>query len=78
MEPIAAIKISARSQELSCGSGISIYPPSQDAFNVVWMLLSAVLFLAGSAHASLAGAALLAKLGILGAIAAIAFLAAFS
>ena len=45
---------------------------------LVWMLLSAVLFLAGAAHAALAGAALLAKIGILGAIAAIAFIAAFS
>jgi hypothetical protein len=45
---------------------------------LVWMLLSAVLFLAGAAHAALAGAALFAKVGILGAIAAIAFIAAFS
>ena len=45
---------------------------------VVWMLLSAVLFLAGAAHASLAGAMMVAKVGVLGAIAAIAFIAAFS
>jgi hypothetical protein len=49
-------------------------PPSM----VVWMLLSAVLFLAGAAHASLAGAMMVAKVGVLGAIAAIAFIAAFS
>ena len=51
-----------------------IKPPSM----VVWMLLSAVLFLAGAAHASSAGAMMVAKIGVLGAIAAIAFLAAFS
>jgi hypothetical protein len=45
---------------------------------VIWMLLSAVLFLAGAAHASLAGAMMVAKVGVLGAIAAIAFIAAFS
>ena len=45
---------------------------------VVWMLLSAVLFLAGAAHASLVGATMLAKIGVLGAIAAIAVIAAFS
>jgi hypothetical protein len=45
---------------------------------VVCMLLSAVLFLAGAAHASLAGATMLAKIGVLGAIAAIAVIAAFS
>jgi hypothetical protein len=49
-------------------------PPSM----VVWMLLSAVLFLAGAAHASSVGAAMLAKIGVLGAIAAIAVIAAFS
>jgi hypothetical protein len=49
-------------------------PPSM----VVWMLLSAVLFLAGAAHASMAGAMIFAKVGVLGAIAAIAFIAAFS
>jgi hypothetical protein len=49
-------------------------PPSM----VVWMLLSAVLFLAGAAHASLAGATMVAKIGVLGATAAIAFIAAFS
>jgi hypothetical protein len=49
-------------------------PPSM----VVWMLLSAVLFLAGAAHASMAGAMMVAKVGVLGAIAAIAFIAAFS
>jgi hypothetical protein len=51
-----------------------ITPPSM----VVWMLLSAVLFLAGAAHASLAGAMMVAKVGVLGAVAAIAFIAAFS
>jgi hypothetical protein len=45
---------------------------------VVWMLLSAVLFLAGAAHASMAGAMTVAKIGVLGATAAIAFIAAFS
>ncbi len=45
---------------------------------VVWMLLSAVLYLAGAAHASMAGAMMVAKIGVLGAIAAIAFIAAFS
>lgn len=45
---------------------------------LVWMLLSAVLFLAGAAHASHAGAQLLAKIGVMGAIAAVAFIAAFS
>jgi hypothetical protein len=45
---------------------------------VVWMLLRAVLFLAGAAHASMAGAMTVAKVGVLGAIAAIAFIAAFS
>jgi len=45
---------------------------------VVWMLLSAVLFLAGAAHASMAGAMMVAKVGVLGAISAIAFIAAFS
>ena len=45
---------------------------------VVWMLLSAVLFLAGAAYASLVGATMLAKIGVLGAIAAIAVIAAFS
>jgi hypothetical protein len=45
---------------------------------VVWMLLSAVLFLAGAAHASGVGAAMLAKIGVLGAIAAIAVIAAYS
>jgi hypothetical protein len=49
-------------------------PPSM----VVWMLLSAVLFLAGAAHASMAGSMMVAKIGVLGAIAAIAFIAAFS
>jgi hypothetical protein len=49
-------------------------PPSM----VMWMLLSAVLFLTGAAHASLAGATMLAKIGVLGAIAAIAVIAAFS
>lgn len=44
----------------------------------IWMLLSAVLFLTGAVHASMAGAAMVAKIGILGAIAAVAFLAAFS
>jgi len=44
---------------------------------LVWMLLSAGLFLAGAAHASHVGAGLLAKFGIVGAIAAIAFIAAF-
>lgn len=45
---------------------------------VVWMLLSAVLFLAGAAQASHAGTVLLAKVGVVGAIAAVAFIAAFS
>lgn len=45
---------------------------------VVWMLLSAVLFLAGAAHASMSGAMMVAKIGVLGAIAAVAFIAAFS
>ncbi len=45
---------------------------------VVWMLLSAALFLAGAAHASMSGAMAVAKIGVLGAIAAIAFIAAFS
>jgi hypothetical protein len=45
---------------------------------VVWMLLSAVLFLAGAAHASMSGAMMAAKVGVLGAIAAVAFIAAFS
>lgn len=49
-------------------------PPSM----VVWMLLSAALFLAGAAHASMSGAMAVAKIGVLGAIAAIAFIAAFS
>jgi hypothetical protein len=49
-------------------------PPSM----VVWMLLSAVLFLAGAAHASMAGTMMLAKIGVLGAIGAIAVIAAFS
>ena len=49
-------------------------PPSM----VVWMLLSAVLFLAGAAHASMSGAMIAAKIGVLGAIAAIAFIAACS
>ena len=44
---------------------------------VVWMLLSAVLFLAGAANSALHGAVLLAKVGVLGAIAAVVFLAAF-
>jgi hypothetical protein len=51
-----------------------IKPPSM----VVWMLLSAVLFLAGAAHASMSGAMMAAKIGVLGAIAAVAFIAAFS
>ena len=44
---------------------------------VVWMLLSAVFFLAGAANSALHGAVLLAKVGVLGAIAAVVFLAAF-
>jgi hypothetical protein len=51
-----------------------IKPPSM----VLWMLLSAVLFLAGAAHSSIVGAAMLAKVGVLGAIAAVAVIAAFS
>jgi hypothetical protein len=42
------------------------------------MLLSAVLFLAGAAHASKSGAMMAAKIGVLGAIAAVAFIVAFS
>ncbi len=49
-------------------------PPSM----VVWMLLSTVLFLAGAAHASMSGAMMAAKVGVLGAIAAVAFIGAFS
>jgi hypothetical protein len=45
---------------------------------VVWMVLSAVFFLAGAAHASMAGGTMLAKIGVLGAIAAVAVIAAFS
>ena len=45
---------------------------------VVWILLSAVLFLAGAAHASMSGAMLVAKVGVLCAIAAVACIAAFS
>jgi hypothetical protein len=51
-----------------------IRPPSM----VVWMVLSAVFFLAGAAHASMAGGTTLAKIGVLGAIAAVAVIAAFS
>jgi hypothetical protein len=45
---------------------------------VIWMVLSAVFFLAGAAHASMAGGTMLAKIGVLGAIAAVAVIAAFS
>jgi hypothetical protein len=45
---------------------------------VIWMVLSAAFFLAGAAHASMAGATMFAKVGVLGAIAAIAVIAAFS
>jgi hypothetical protein len=45
---------------------------------VVWMVLRAVFFLAGAAHASMAGGTMLAKIGELGAIAAVAVIAAFS
>ncbi len=45
---------------------------------VIWMLLSVVLFLAGAAHASMSGAMIVAKIGVLGAIAAVAFIAAVS
>jgi hypothetical protein len=45
---------------------------------VVWMVLSAVFFLAGAAHTSMAGGTMLAKIGVLGAIAAVAVIAAFS
>ena len=50
----------------------------RSASMAVWMLLSAVLFLAGAAHASMAGATMVAKVGVLGAIGAVAFIAAFS
>jgi hypothetical protein len=45
---------------------------------VAWMVLSAVFFLAGAAHASMSGGTILAKIGVLGAIAAVAVIAAFS
>ncbi len=45
---------------------------------IVMMLLSAVLFLAGAAHSAIHGAPMFAKVGVLGAIAAVAFLAAFA
>jgi hypothetical protein len=45
---------------------------------VVWMVLSPVFLLAGAAHASMAGGTMLAKIGVLGAIAAVAVIAAFS
>ncbi len=49
-------------------------PPSM----VFWLLLSAVFFLAGAAHSAMAGALLFAKVGLVGAIAAIAVIAAFT
>jgi len=45
---------------------------------IVWLILSAVLFLAGSASFALGGSHQLAELGVLGAIAAVAVIAAFA
>ncbi len=45
---------------------------------IVWLILSAALFLAGSASFTLGGSHLLAELGVLGAIAAVAVIAAFA
>ncbi len=45
---------------------------------VLWLLLSAVLFLAGAAHSATTGADLFAKVGMVGAIFAIAVIAAFA
>lgn len=45
---------------------------------IVWLILSAVLFLAGSASFALGGSHQLAQVGVLGAIAAVAVIAAFA
>ncbi len=60
------------------GRIISLFSRFKKPSMVVWMLLSVVLFLAGAAHASMSGAMMFAKIGVLGAIAAIAFIAAFT
>jgi hypothetical protein len=44
---------------------------------IVWLVLSAVLFLAGSAQFQLSGARQMAEYGVLGAIAAVAIIVAF-
>ncbi len=44
---------------------------------VIWMMLSTVLFLGGSANFALRGAHEMAQVGLVGAIAAIAVMAAF-
>ncbi len=45
---------------------------------IVWLVLSAVLFLGGSASFALDGSHQMAQVGVLGAIAAVAVIAAFS
>ncbi len=45
---------------------------------IVWLILSAALFLAGSATFALGGSHQMAQVGVLGAIAAVAVIAAFS
>jgi len=45
---------------------------------IVWLILSAALFLAGSATFALGGSHQMAQVGVLGATAAVAVIAAFS